>query len=169
VKPSPSREATSRAVTQQVNGVLYNPQVHYRILKSSPFVSMLSLINPVHITLSYPSSVLILSTHLSIRHPSSLFHSGFPINNLYAFLFPIRSTSPAHLILLYMRSLIALGGAPHHAGFSDILSFHLPSVQISSASCSRAPQVCVHSLMLKLCAARKFSKVSITGLQLCLY
>jgi hypothetical protein len=50
---------------------------------------------------TYPGSILILSTHLRLGLPSSLFTSGFPTNNLYAFLFfPIRATWPAHLILL---------------------------------------------------------------------
>jgi hypothetical protein len=42
-----------------------------------------------------------LSTHLPHGLPSGLFPIGFPINNLYTFLFsPIRATCPAHVILL---------------------------------------------------------------------
>jgi hypothetical protein len=38
-------------------------------------------------------SILKLSTHLRLGLPSGLFPSGFPINNLYAFVsYPIRAT-----------------------------------------------------------------------------
>jgi hypothetical protein len=46
-------------------------------------------------------SILLLSFHLSLGLPSSLFHSGFPTKTLYKpGLFPIRATCPTHLILL---------------------------------------------------------------------
>jgi hypothetical protein len=41
-----------------------------------------------------------LFIQLRLGLPSGLFHSGFPANNLYTFLFfPIRATCPAHSIL----------------------------------------------------------------------
>jgi hypothetical protein len=55
-------------------------------------------------------SILVLSSYLCFGLPSSLFPSGFPTNILYEFLFsPIRATSPAHLILLDLITLIILG------------------------------------------------------------
>jgi len=54
-------------------------------------------------------SILILSFHLCLDLPSSLFLSGFPINTLYTpLLSPIRATSPAHLILLDFITLTML-------------------------------------------------------------
>jgi hypothetical protein len=67
--------------------------------------------NPVHITPhpTYPRSILILSTHLRLGLPSGLFPSGFPTNNLYAFLFsPIRATWPAHLIIIIIIIIIKI-------------------------------------------------------------
>jgi hypothetical protein len=70
--------------------------------------STLSQINPYH-PISQ-RSILILSTHLRLGLPSGLFLSGFPTNTLCVFRFvPIRTTCPAHLILLDLIILIILG------------------------------------------------------------
>jgi hypothetical protein len=107
---SPSWEAANCATTQELPSILRNPKVHYRFHKSPPLVSILSQIEPVHIIPSYLRSILILSTHLRLDLPSGLFHSVFPTNILYLFLFsPIRATCPDHLILLDLIILIILG------------------------------------------------------------
>ena len=55
-------------------------------------------------------SILILSTHLHLGLPSGLFLCGFPTKNLYAPLSsPIRTTCPAHLILLDFITRTKLG------------------------------------------------------------
>jgi hypothetical protein len=73
-------------------------------------VPILRQINPVHTTLSYLRSILILSTHLRLCFHSGLFPSGFPSNTLYTFYFaPHRTTYPAHLIILDLIILIIHG------------------------------------------------------------
>jgi hypothetical protein len=101
VELSTTQEAKSFAATWQLPSILWNPKVHYRTHKSSPPAPILSQTNPVHTPNPISKrSILMLSIHLCLGLPSGLFHSGFPTNNLYTFLFsPIRTTCPAHLIL----------------------------------------------------------------------
>jgi hypothetical protein len=57
--------------------------------------------SPYHPILSLLRSILMLSIHLRLGHPSGFFPSGFPTNILYTFLFfRICAACPAHLIVL---------------------------------------------------------------------
>jgi hypothetical protein len=116
----------------------------------------LSWTRPIQSTPPQPisrRSILILSTHLRFGLPSGLFHSGFPTNNLYAFLYStIRATCLAHLILLDLLILIILG--EEYKSRSSLCSFLHPPVtssslvQISSpAPCSQAPSAYVPPLV----------------------
>jgi hypothetical protein len=62
--------------------ILRNPKVHHRVHKSPPLVPIMSQFDPVHTIPSYLSlrSILILSTHLRLGHPSGVFPSGIPTN-----------------------------------------------------------------------------------------
>ena len=102
MKQSPSWEANTSSIRQEILGILCKPMVHYRVHKSPPPVAILSQIKPVHASPSKSwKSILILSSHLRLGLPRCLFPSVFPTNTLYATLLSsIRSTCPAHPILL---------------------------------------------------------------------
>ena len=76
---------------------------HLSVSWTSPIQSMYS-----HPT--YWRSILILSTHLRLGLPSGLLPSGFPSRALFTSLSsPIRTTCPAHLILLDFITRTLLG------------------------------------------------------------
>jgi hypothetical protein len=102
MQQSPSWEDNLFAASQEIQRILWIPKVHYRIHKCLPPIPILSQIDPVHAPTSQFLKIhFILSSHQRLGLLSGLFPSGFPTNNLYMpLLSPIRSTCPAHLILL---------------------------------------------------------------------
>jgi hypothetical protein len=98
---STTREATSCAATQELPSILWNSKVHYRIHKSPALVLILSQTNQVHTTPSYLSQIHRNIIHLRLGLPSGILPSGFPTNNLYAFILStIHATCPSHIIFL---------------------------------------------------------------------
>jgi hypothetical protein len=51
---NPSYEATNLSATQEFPNILWNPKVHCRVHKRRSLVSILSQMNPVYITPTYP-------------------------------------------------------------------------------------------------------------------
>jgi hypothetical protein len=131
-KQSPSWEANRFVASLEIPRTLWNPKVRYRIHKCPPPVSILSQLDPPpypHILLSKIHLDIILpSTSESPKRPLSL---KFPHqNHIYASLFPIHATRPAHLILLYFITRTILG--EDYRSLSSSLCSFLHSLVTSS-------------------------------------
>ena len=108
MEQSPSWEATTFSASQEIPHILWYPNVHYRIHKSSPHVPLLSKINQVYDSpLQFLNMHFNIIPHLRLGLPSGIFPSNLATKTLYApHLFPIRATCPAHLIFLYLITRI---------------------------------------------------------------
>ena len=126
---SPSWEADWFAASQEIPRISRNPKVHYLTHHLS-----LSCVSPIQSIYPHPTSwrsIPILSTHLRLGRPSGLFPSDFPTKTLYTPLSsPIRTTSPAHLILLVFITRTMLG--EEYRSFSSSLCNLLHSPVTSS-------------------------------------
>ena len=126
MEQSPSWETNRVSANQEIPHILWNMKVHYRIHKCPPPVPIVSQLHPVHT--SYPTSwrpFFILSSHLRLGLPSSLFPSGFYTKTLYTpLLAPIRATCPAHLLDLIIRTIL---GEEYRSLSSSLCNFlHSP-------------------------------------------
>jgi hypothetical protein len=64
VEQSPSWEANRSSATQEIPRILWNPKVYHRIHKSSPPVSVLSQIDPVHAPPPSPSHLSMINFNI---------------------------------------------------------------------------------------------------------
>jgi hypothetical protein len=110
MKLSPALGVTSCAATQGLPNILWNPKVYYRVHKSSLLVAILIQINSVHTTTSY------FFKDLSQYYPLTyvlafLVVLSFCLSHQYTmclYLFSIRATCSAHLIVIVLTITIIL-------------------------------------------------------------
>ena len=130
---SPSQAANWFAASQEIFPAFYGTRRFITALTSVRHLS-LSWASPIQSTYPHPTSwrsILILYTHLRLGLPSCLFPSGFPTKTPYTPLSsPIRSTCPAHLILLDFITRTKLG--EEYRSFSSPLCNLLHSPVTSS-------------------------------------
>jgi len=102
-----SWETNRCSAGQEIPRILWKSKVHYRSHKCPLPIHIFSQLDPVHTPTSH---FLVLSSHLRVGLPSDLFPSSFPLKNpIYASPLLIRSTFPAHLILLDFITRTILG------------------------------------------------------------
>ena len=99
MEQSPSWEAKRFSASPEIPRILGKPKIHYRIRKCPPPFPNLSQLDPVHTPISHLPKIQLNIIRRGL--PSGLFPSGFPTSILCkSLLSPIRTTCPAHLILL---------------------------------------------------------------------
>ena len=126
--PSPSWEANRSSSIQEIPS-FYGTRnfitvfTNARHLSLSGARSMESI--PPHSTSWIP--ILILSTHLHLGLPSSLFLSGFPTKTLYtSLLSPLRVSFPVHLIILDFINRTTFGKEYRSWNYSLCSFLHFP-------------------------------------------
>ena len=99
---------TGSATSQEITRLLWNTQVHYRIHKCPPPVSILSLTPPSFHPPTSWRSILILSYHLRLGLPNG----SFPLvsrKSVHTSPQPISVTCPAHHIFFDFTTRTILG------------------------------------------------------------
>ena len=107
---SPSWEANQCAASQHFLRISFNTKIHCHIHKwMPPVLSWASSIQSITTHPNYCRSILILSSHLRLGHPSDLFAPGSPPKHCIRSPFPIRATCLNYHILIYPISRKIMG------------------------------------------------------------
>jgi hypothetical protein len=97
-RSSLSRNSNGRPASKEISHLLWNPEVHYHIHKSSPLVHVVRRLNAIHTHRIWLRTIFILSSYLDL--PSGLPSSGFPTKMCAYLMSPVCAAWPACLIPL---------------------------------------------------------------------
>jgi hypothetical protein len=116
-------------VVQLINNfpTFYGTWRFITVFTSPSLVPILNQINPFHTTQFSLSKIHFNIIHSPTSWSSYWSLSGFPTNILYACLFPVNATCPAHLVFLDLIVLIILG-KDYKLRSSSLCSFLKPAV-----------------------------------------
>ena len=126
---SPSWAANWFSASQEILRILCNPEVHYRIPKRPPLVSVLSQISPIHASAFIEDPINVIFPPVP-KFSSGRFPSGFPTKT--PLLSPMHVTCPTDHHVLLNASL-------HHSPVTSSLL----GPNISSAPYSQTPSAYV--------------------------
>ena len=108
---------------------LRNRQDHYHVQNTTTFVTVVSQMNPIHLSSCLLRSILILSSHLGQALPSDLFLSFVPTNTLY--FLRLRMHPPPPLVSSYLIGHLSKGTTQSSPFFCHFRQLR-PSVSLST-------------------------------------
>jgi len=106
MEPGPSRESDSSSANQKIPHTLWNTKFYQHILNIPPPVPLLNNRNPFSVLFPLPKIPSQYHSLIYARVFQKLFPSGFPTNEIHAFLPPPSTPHCMQNVLLYSCFLI---------------------------------------------------------------